>query len=98
MGGVIRVDPSPTAEKEAEDFSNNPEINRKRLSNQQYEQDIAERKKYAQQAFLVTKLWSGALITIVLAQMGLSIGGWGLEKEVFITVIASTTAAMFGFW
>lgn len=96
--GVIVISQNPSPVEEERDLEADHEKLRKKLSNQQYAQDIRERRKYALYAYKITKNWACALICVVIFQMILSICDKGLSDASFIAVITTTTTSMFGFW
>ena len=98
-GEIIAINPdktSGTAEKE-ETFGD-PEHHAKVLTNRQFLQDMAERKKYAVAAFKLTHLWVWFLIGSTAVQMALSLIDKGLSEAMFITLLTTTTASVLGVW
>lgn len=69
-----------------------------KLDHDERVQDMAERKKFADRAFAITVLWVVFLIALPFIQMFFSIFGVGLSDAQFVTVVTTTTAAVFGFW
>lgn len=96
---IISIDPtelSPAAERE-ETFGG-PEHHLKVLTNRQFQQDMKERKKYADAAFKLTRLWVWFLIGSTALQMLASIWGWGLSELMFVTLLTTTTVSVLGVW
>lgn len=84
-GEIIAINPDETsAVAEREETFGNPEHHAKVLNNKQFQQDMAERKKYADAAFKLTRLWVWFLICSTAMQMLLSIWGLGLSEAMFI--------------
>lgn len=101
-GELISLDRTPTGQEEEEYLFDDPvddptDLN-SLLDSAERIQDMGERKKYANRAFAITVLWVGFLIVLPLLQMIFSIFGTGLTDAQFVTVITTTTAAVFGFW
>jgi hypothetical protein len=97
----ILLDETPSGEEEEQNlFDNivaspadlNAVICRERM------QDMGERILFADRAFLLTLIWVGFLVILPLIQMVLSFWGKGLSDAEFITVVTTTTTAVFGFW
>ena len=98
-GEIIEITPAETsAVAEKEDTFGDPETHAKVLTNRQFQQDMAERKKYALAAFQLTKLWVLFLIGSTAIQMVLSIWGKGLSETMFITLLTTTTVSVLGVW
>ncbi|MCP8894312.1 hypothetical protein KYK29_05170 [Shinella daejeonensis] len=75
-----------------------PEHHAKVLNNEQFQQDMQERKKYAEAAFRLTHLWVWFLIGSTAAQMVMSIFDVGLTENMFITLLTTTTISVLGVW
>jgi hypothetical protein len=98
-GEIIAINPEETSgAAEKEELFGNPDHHAKVLSNQQFRQDMAERKKYADAAFKLTRLWVWFLIGSTAVQMFLSIWGMGLSEAMFITLLTTTTISVLGVW
>lgn len=96
-GGSIEIDRTPTPEEEFATFD--PEAARARkLKNDSYEQDMGERRRYADNAYGITQAWIGFLIVLTFTQICAKPVGVGLGREEFIAVFTTTTASVFGFW
>lgn len=95
--GEIPLDKHPNAEREARGFDT-PEEREKHLRNVNLEQDISERRKFADRSFKLTCLWVGFIILSTVAQFILNAIGRGLPTPDFIALITTTSAAVFGFW
>ena len=109
--GILEIDQTPSGEEEELFFELGPSddweaIERAtdrvdsmdRVAVDSARQDMGERKLFHDRAFYVTLVWILFLILIPILQMILSIWDKGLSNEQFITVITSTTLAVFGFW
>lgn len=101
-GEIIVLDRTPTGEEEEEYLFGNPvenpaDLNAK-LDHAERVQDMGERKKFADRAFAITVLWVLFLIALPIVQMVFSFWGKGLTDAQFVTVVTTTTAAVFGFW
>jgi hypothetical protein len=101
-GEIVVLDRTPTGQEEEELLFDNPveepaDLN-DRLDQVERVQDMTERKKFADRAFAITVLWVAFLIILPFVQMFFSIWGMGLTDAQFITVVTTTTAAVFGFW
>lgn len=101
-GPIIVLDRTPTGREEEEYLFDNPveepsDLNAK-LDQAERVQDMGERKKFADRAFAITVLWVLFLIALPFVQMLFSIWGVGLTDSQFVTVVTTTTAAVFGFW
>jgi len=68
------------------------------LKNNSYEQDMIERKRYADKAYSITQSWIGFLIVITIFQAIVKPMKMGLSEKEFITVFTTTTASVFGYW
>lgn len=94
--------PSEKARKEENavvDSENEDEAGRQqKLQNDSDEQDMGERKRYANHAYAITQAWVGFLIVVTIAQMALKPLGMDLETPEYITFVTTTTASVFGFW
>lgn len=98
-GEIIAINPDETsAVAEKEETFGNPEHHAKVLTNRQFLQDMAERKKYADAAFKLTRLWVWFLIGSTALQMLLSIFEKGLSEAMFITLLTTTTISVLGVW
>lgn len=73
-------------------------MKKKALLNESLEQDIAERRLYAQKAYDITQSWVGFLIVLTISQISLAPLGMKLSDATFIVVFTTTTASIFGFW
>lgn len=101
-GTLVVLDPTPTGQEEEEFLFETPiheqtDLNDK-LDRAERIQDMSERKKFSDRAFAITVIWVMFLILLPFVQMIFSIWGVGLTDSQFITVVTSTTAAVFGFW
>jgi hypothetical protein len=92
-GDLIEVDETPTSREEGDFFES-----AEKLASRSEAQDIAERKRYADNAYGITQAWIGFLIVLTIAQMVLKPYGLSLDNAAFITVFTTTTASIFGFW
>ena len=93
------MDPSPTPEGEYKgDFSG--EAGRaEKIKNDLSQQDLNQRKEYADRAYGVTQTWVGFIIVVILAQITLrALGVPTLDATEFIAVITTTTTAIVAFW
>ena len=95
--GNIDIDRDPT-EAEETGFFRNQKDRREKIANDSDEQDMGERKRYADNAYGITQAWIGFLIVVTIAQFSLKPIGLGLSEAAFITVFTTTTASIFGFW
>lgn len=95
--GTLELDRTPTSGEEQAFFQTEDE-RRKKIANDSDEQDMGERKRYADNAYGITQAWIGFLIVITIAQFSLKPIGMGLSEAAFITVFTTTTASIFGFW
>lgn len=96
--GKIQLDADPTGQEEAIFTFSNPEEQRAYLENSSFEQDIKERKAFADKAYSITQTWIGFLIVLTFAQFLLKKLGFGLDGKEFIVVFTTTTVSVFGFW
>lgn len=101
-GELLVLDRTPTGQEEEEFLFDNPvddpaDLNA-RLEHAERLQDMGERRKFSDRAFAVTVVWVLFLITLPVLQMFFSIWGVGLTDAQFVTVITTTTSAVFGFW
>lgn len=99
---LVVLDRTPTGEEEEEFLFDNPveeavDLN-SRLEHAERIQDMGERRKFSDRAFAVTVVWVLFLILLPMLQMVFSIWGVGLSDAQFVTVITTTTGAVFGFW
>ena len=69
-----------------------------KLKNDSDEQDMDERKRYADNAYGITQAWVGFIIVLTIMQFSLKPSGMGLGTTEFVTVITTTTASILGFW
>jgi len=98
-GEIIQINPEETsAVAEKEETFGDPEHHAKVLTNKQFQQDMAERKKYAEAAFKLTRLWVWFLIGSTAFQMFLSIFDRGLSDSMFVTLLTTTTVSVLGVW
>ena len=102
QGQLVVLDRTPTGDEEEAYLFDNPveeqiDLNDK-LDHAERIQDMAERKKFASRAFAVTVVWVLFLIALPFVQMFFSIWGIGLTDAQFVTVVTTTTTAVFGFW
>ena len=98
---TIPLDSTPTPDEEERFFGLAPEdlgeaerlveIDGKR-------QDMGERLRFHDRAFFITLIWVIFLTVLPFAQMIFSLWKSGLSDAQFVTVITTTTAAIFGFW
>jgi len=96
---IISINPEElSAAAEREGTFAGPEHHAKVLSNRQFQQDMEERKKYAEAAFKLTRLWVWFLIGSTALQMLASIWGWGLSELMFVTLLTTTTVSVLGVW
>lgn len=93
----ITLDKNPDPEREALRFET-PEQREKHLRNIDLEQDIKERRKFADRSFKLTCLWVGFIVLSTIAQFILNAIGRGLPGPDFIALITTTSATVFGFW
>lgn len=101
-GDLIVLDRTPTGTEEEEFLFENPvdepvDLNAK-LDHAERLQDMGERRKFSDRAFAITVIWVAFLIVLPFVQMIFSAFGSGLSDAQFVTVITTTTAAVFGFW
>jgi uncharacterized membrane protein len=96
--GEVPLDRNPTPEREAEGIFETHEDAAKRLRNQNLEQDIQERRKYAKRSFNLTCAWLIFIVLSTTAQFVLNALGIGLDRYEFIALITTTTSAVLGFW
>ena len=96
--GLVNIDTRPTPEEEyTETFSTERE-RRQRIINDSEEQNVGERKRYAEHAYGITQAWIGFLMVLTMAEFSLKSMGMGLGKAEFIAVFTTTTASVFGYW
>jgi hypothetical protein len=95
---LIEIVSDPSAIDEADEIFSTEDERAKRLRNDSDEQDIAQRLRYAENAYKLTEAWVGFLILLTIGQWCGKILGYGLSAPEFITVFTTTTAAVFGFW
>lgn len=93
--GTIQVDRHPTPEGEDRFFRDEKY---RTLRNNQFEQNIRERRRFGIRAYRMAQAWLTFLMFIVVAQLFLKLFGHGLSEKEFITVVTTTTASVFGFW
>jgi hypothetical protein len=67
------------------------------LDGKEHEQILAHRERFAEISYGIMQAWVGFLIVLTVAQFSLKKTGMGLEAAEFITVVTTTTAAVFGF-
>ncbi|WP_133162165.1 hypothetical protein [Hyphococcus luteus] len=99
---ILTLDRTPTGQEEAQYlFGNAPddpsELNAL-LDGSERIQDMGERRIFADRAFALTLIWVVFLIVFPFVQMWARGKGGGLEQAEFITVVTTTTTAVFGFW
>lgn len=98
-GEIIEINPDETsAAAEMEEVFSGPEHHAKVLNNKQFQQDMEERKKYAEAAFKLTRLWVWFLIGSTAVQMILSAFDKGLSEGMYITLLTTTTVSVLGVW
>lgn len=98
-GEIIAINPEETsAAAEMEELFSGPEHHAKVLNNKQFQHDMEERKKYAEAAFKLTRLWVWFLIGSTAAQMVMSVFDVGLTENMFITLLTTTTISVLGVW
>lgn len=98
-GEYISVDQDPTPRDEEEDAFAGENSRTLRIANDLKQQDLDQRKEYADRAYGVTQTWVGFIIIVILCQIILgSLGIPKLETSEFIAVITSTTTAIVAFW
>lgn len=94
---TIQLDQTPTGVKEQESFED-PDQHRKRIENESKQQDIKERKAFADNALGFAQTWVGFLIVLTFTQMVLRKMKIGLSEKEFLVVFTTCTALIFGFW
>ena len=95
---LIRIDPDPTPQEEADQDFEDPERTRRRLANRQLAQDIEERQRFSRYAYRITIGWIAFLFLLTAAELTAGFFGGGLASEEFIALVTTTTASVFGFW
>lgn len=95
---VAKIPDEPTPESEAKESFSSDEAKRRALANRSDEQDIEQRKKYADSAYKITTIWTSFLIGISILQLLSRLWDKGLKEAEFIAVLTTTTASVFGFW
>jgi len=94
----IDIDTDPTPEEEQDAFVNESHRTHK-ITNDLRQQDMEQRREYAERAYSLTQTWVGFLIVVTLTQMTLTALEIGrLSASEFIAVITTTTATILGFW
>lgn len=97
--GPFKIDPADASgETEAAELFSTEEDRFKRRVNDQFEQDMAERKRYANAAFLLTATWMAFLIAVTFGQWIGPFWGKGLGQAEFITICTTTTTSIVGVW
>jgi hypothetical protein len=97
----VILDDDPTQEEEEQAFSSTsyPTTPQDELNYKSQDQDIKERKKFADRAYEITQLWIWFLVATTIAQFifGKSTH-WGLDNTTFNIIFTSATASVFGYW
>jgi TM2 domain-containing membrane protein YozV len=96
--GDVALDRNPDAEREASEYFETHEDKEKRLRNEDLEQDIRERQKYAKRSFNLTCVWIGFIMVSTAAQFVLNAIGKGIDRYQFVTLITTTNGTVLGFW
>jgi len=95
------VPEEPTVEGDRKQFTT-PEEHAKHLENEQFSQDMGERKRYALMTFVITGGWVLFIMIVTLLEMKLSIfqadTDWGLTETQYVTLITASTTAVLGMW
>ena len=94
----IELDDTPTGEEELEDQFSDPDDHRKHLENKSLNQDICERKTFADRAYGITQSWIAFLMVLTIAQFTLNGIGFGLSEIEFNVVFSTTSASVLVFW
>ncbi|MCH2486469.1 MAG: hypothetical protein MK010_01830 [Erythrobacter sp.] len=93
---VVIVDPNPTPQDEARDFSTDAELGKLRVHDRR--SDLVLKRRYFQLTQKVTGRWACFIIIAVSAQIVLNAFGLGLSDAAFIALITTTTTTLLGFW
>lgn len=75
----------------------NPDVRRKLLANQDFENDIKEKQRFARFAYCVSGVWVVFLMIIVWCQAIPDWFGFELPEGTFGLVVGSLTLSVFGF-
>jgi len=76
--------------------SADPEADAKRLRNQDFHNDMAEKRRFARHAYLLNIAWILFLFAVTLLQ-GTRAFGFRLDEWGFRIIFVSTSASVFGF-
>lgn len=105
-GGLFPIDRTPTAREEFEAFEeptiydpiqwSDPDVAAKQLRNEDFHNDIREKKRFAKHAYRLNHVWIFFLFLVTLLQ-GTHLFGFKLDEWGFRIIFVSTTATVFGF-
>lgn len=96
----VELDRTPTPREEFEErFLGEERHKTLVIENRHREQEIEQRRVYAERAYGLTQTWVGFIIVVTSVQFALSVMDMGrLTPNEFIAVLTSTTASILGFW
>lgn len=89
----LKLDDTPTGKEEEKEL-----FSREHLETLSFEQDIKERKKFADRAYTITKIWVGFLVLLTGLQFFLKKAQFVLSEIEFNVVFSTTTASVLAFW